>query len=248
MQYITLLCRFTTIDDRNLPAGNNDPWNIRRKPYNTWFVMFKELDIDNWPRKATYEFFKNYDDPFFNFSANIDVTDIYRFCKENGIGVALTLLYYSLVTANQIREFRIRLYEGRLVEFDKIHATQTILNDDETFSFSYYEMKDDVFEFNRAGKEALEKYKKLKTFDVETDRADLIYYSVIPWVSFTSFKHASRLDRSQTVPRIVFGKLFQEGDRKIMPLSVEANHTIMDGLHVGRFFTGFQEIACSAGK
>jgi chloramphenicol O-acetyltransferase len=39
--------------------------------------------------------------------------------------------------------------DGRLVEFDRIHATQTILNDDETFSFAYYEMKDDVFEFDR---------------------------------------------------------------------------------------------------
>jgi chloramphenicol O-acetyltransferase type A len=128
------------------------------------------------------------------------------------------------------------------VEFDGIHATQTILNDDETFSFAYFEMKDDVFEFNREGKAALEKYKILKTFDVESDRADLIYYSVIPWVSFTSFKHAGRLDKKQTIPRIVFGKIFDRDDRKSMPLSVEANHTIMDGFHVGKFFKGFQEI------
>jgi len=53
-----------------------------------------------------------------------------------------------------------------------------------------------VVEFDRAGREALEKYKRLKTFDVERDRLDLIYYSVIPWVSFTSFKHASRIDRT----------------------------------------------------
>ena len=139
-------------------------------------------------------------------------------------------------------KFRIRLVDGRLVEFDSIHATQTILNDDETFSFAYFEMKDDVFEFDRAGKAARDKYKALHTFDVEADRSDLIYYSVIPRVSFTSFKHASRLDKTQTVPRIVFGKMFDDRDRKLMPLSVEANHTIMDGFHVGRLFTRFQEI------
>src|SRR5258706_4540383 len=204
--------------------------------------MFTELDIEKWPRKATYEFFKDYEDPFFNFTANVDVSSAYRFCKKNDLAISLALLYYSLVTANEIREFRIRLVAGRLVEFDRIHATQTILNDDETFSFAYFEMKDDVFEFNKSGKEARERYKALKTFDVESDRSDLIYYSVIPWVSFTSFKHASRLDKSQTVPRIVFGKLFNEGGRMLMPLSVEANHTIMDGFHVGKFFTGFQDI------
>ena len=207
--------------------------------------MYSELDIENWPRKSTFEFFREYEDPFFNFTANLDVSVVYRFCKQNGLAFSLTALYYSLVTANEIREFKIRLLNGRLMEFDCVHATQTILNDDETFSFSYFEMKDDVFEFNRTGKAALEKYKALKTFDVESDRSDLIYYSVIPWVSFTSFKHASRLDKSQSVPRIVFGKLFDQGDRKLMPLSVEANHIIMDGFHVGKFFNRFQEIVNS---
>lgn len=202
--------------------------------------MYTELDIKKWPRKTTYEFFKDYEDPFFNFTANIDVSSVYRFCKKNDLAVSLTLLYYSLVTANEIREFRIRLVEGRLVEFDRIHATQTILNDDETFSFAYFEMKDDVFDFNRSGKAAREKYKALKTFEVESDRSDLIYYSVIPWVSFTSFKHASRLIKSQTVPRIVFGKLFADSNRMLMPLSVEANHTIMDGFHVGNFLHAFR--------
>ncbi len=204
--------------------------------------MYSEVDIDNWPRRSTYEFFKDYEDPFFNFTANVDASLVYRFCKENGLSFSLTGLYYSLVTANEIREFRMRLVDGRLVEFECVHGTQTILNEDETFSFAYFEMKEDVFEFNRAGKAAVEKYKSLKTFDVEIDRRDLIYYSVIPWVSFTSFKHASRLDKGQTVPRIVFGKLFDSGGRTLMPLSVEANHMIMDGLHVGRFFTRFQEL------
>lgn len=207
--------------------------------------MFTEIDLDNWPRKLTYEFFKDYDDPFFNFAANVDVTHLYRFCKQNGLAFSLTALYCSLLAANQIREFRIRLFEGRLVEFDKVEATQTILNEDETFSFCYFEMHNDVFEFDRSGKAALAKYKALKTFDVEADRVDLIYYSVIPWVSFTSFKHASRMDKRNTVPRIVFGKMFDEGSTKKMPLSVEANHTIMDGVHVGKLFNRFQEIADS---
>ena len=207
--------------------------------------MFTQVDIDAWPRRATYEFFQNYDDPFFNLAANVDVTHLYRFCKQNDLAFSLTALYCTQQAANEIREFRIRLFEGRLVEFDKIHATQTILNVDETFSFCYFEMQGDVVEFNRTGKAALAKYKALKTFDVEADRVDMIYYSVIPWVSFTSFKHATRLDKTQTVPRIVFGKIFNEGNAKKMPLSVEANHTIMDGVHVGKLFKRFQEIADS---
>ncbi len=204
--------------------------------------MYSEVDLDKWPRRSTYEFFKDYEDPFFNFTANLDATTAYRFVKDHQLSFSLTGLYCSLVAANASREFRIRMLDGRFVEFDRIHATQTILNDDETFSFAYFEMVDDVFEFNASGQAAMAKYKHLRTFDVETDRMDLIYYSVIPWVSFTSFKHASRLDRTQTIPRIVFGKLFDDGhNRRLLPLSVEANHMIMDGFHVGQFFIRFQE-------
>ena len=207
--------------------------------------MHKELDLEAWPRRTTYEFFRNYEDPFFNFTANVDVTRLYRFCKENGLAYSLAGLFYSQQTVNAIPEFRIRLVDNKLVRFDEIHATQTILNDDETFSFCYFENKPDVFEYNTAGRAALEKYKALKTFDVETDRLDMIYYSVIPWVSFTSFKHASRIDKTQTVPRIVFGKIFDDDSVKKMPVSVEANHAMMDGLHVGKYFNLFQETIAS---
>lgn len=202
--------------------------------------MHKPVDIGTWTRKATYEFFKDYADPFFNFCANIDVTSLYAFSKANNLSYSLASLFISLQAANELREFRIRLAEDGLIEFDTIHATQTILNDDETFSFAYYEMKPDIFSFDNDGRAARSRYKALKSFDVETGRLDLIYYSVIPWVSFTSFKHASRLDRLQTIPRIVFGKVFDSGERKLMPVSVEVNHAIMDGLHVGRFFEIFQ--------
>ncbi len=203
--------------------------------------MFKEIDIESWNRKATFEFFREFEDPFFNITANLDVTGLHSFCKKNNLLFSLANLFCSLEAANKIREFRIRLKEDRLVEFESIDATQTILNADETFSFCYFARTRDVFEFDAEGRAAIEKYSKLRTFDVESDRIDLIYYSVIPWVSFTSFKHASRFDNKQTVPRMVFGKLFDDGVRKLIPHSVEVHHAMMDGLHVGKYFELLQK-------
>jgi chloramphenicol O-acetyltransferase type A len=203
--------------------------------------MFQEVDINTWERKTTYEFFRNYEDPFFNITANLDVTELYRFCKANDLAFSLAALFLSLETANEIREFRLRMMGETVVEFDRVEATQTILNDDETFSFCYFPTQKDIFEFDRSGKIAREKYKALKTFDVESDRIDLIYYSAIPWISFTSFKHASRQNNRQTVPRMVFGKIFDDGPRRMMPFSVEVHHALVDGVHVGRFFNSFQE-------
>ncbi len=202
--------------------------------------MEREIDIKTWNRRRTYEFFKDFEDPFFNMTANLDVSKIYTFCAEYDFSYSLACLFFSQQTVNEIPEFRIRQLDNKLVQYDLVEATQTILQDDETFSFCYFEHKPNIFQFDQAGKEAREKYKALNTFDVETERLDLIYYSVIPWVSFTSFKHATRFDKTQTIPRIVFGKYFYEGDVLKMPVSVEANHTIMDGIHVGKYFNQFQ--------
>lgn len=204
--------------------------------------MFKTIDVDTWPRKEIFYFFRDFEDPFFNMTANVDVTRLYEVCKRKGYSFSLAALFCSQSALNTIPEFRMRLLDGRVVEYDQVHATQTILNDDETFSFCYFENKADIETFDAAGKAARDRYKKLKTFDVETDRIDMIYYSVIPWISFTSFKHASRLDNTKTVPRIVFGKTFNDSVSLKMPVSVEGHHSMMDGLHVGKFFNAFQDI------
>jgi chloramphenicol O-acetyltransferase type A len=203
--------------------------------------MFKEIDLESWSRKATFGLFREYDDPFFNITANVDVAPLYTFCKTKGLLFSLACVFFSQQTANGIREFRLRLMDGRVVEFDRIHASQTILNDDDTFSFSYLESAETVEAFDKSGKAARDRYRELKTFDVAVDRIDLIYYSVIPWISFTAFKHAVWRDPAQSVPRIVFGKVFPEGGSLQMPVSVEVHHALVDGLHVGRYFQRFQE-------
>jgi len=203
--------------------------------------MYREIDLENWERRATFEFFKDFKDPFFNMAANLDVTRLYHFCKQNDMPFSIAALYFSIAMANEIREFRLRMIGETVVEFDQVEATQTILNEDNTFSFCYFPLKDSLEEFVREGITAREKYRELKSFDVEKDRIDLVYYSVIPWVSFTSFKHANSGDNRQTVPRMVFGKMFEIGDRRLMPFSVEAHHCLMDGYHVGRYFNVLQE-------
>jgi chloramphenicol O-acetyltransferase type A len=202
---------------------------------------FTEVDVDRWNRKAAFGFFCEYEDPFFNMTAQMDVTRLDRMCRDERLSFSISALYFSQLAANAIDEFRMRLLDGRPVKYDLVEATQTILLEDESFGFCYFPWFEDLREFNANGRRMIEKYRELATFDVETERIDLIYYSVIPWVSFTSFKHASRFDRTKTVPRIVFGKKYESGGKVLMPVSVEANHIMMDGLHMGRYFEGLQD-------
>ena len=47
--------------------------------------MKKILDIENWNRKEHFLFFKNFDDPFFGVTADVDFTDTYRKAKEDKV-------------------------------------------------------------------------------------------------------------------------------------------------------------------
>jgi chloramphenicol O-acetyltransferase type A len=44
------------------------------------------------------------------------------------------------------------------------------------------------------------------------------------------------------VPKISFGKFIKENDRTLMPFSVEVHHSLMDGLHVGRYIARIEEL------
>jgi hypothetical protein len=42
---------------------------------------YTEVDISTWARRTTFEFFRDYTDPYFNITANVDVTKLRRFCR-----------------------------------------------------------------------------------------------------------------------------------------------------------------------
>ena len=217
-------------------AGRYYRRRINMSTYQLW-------DIEQWPRRNQFQFFRTYEDPFFQLCGNIEVTRLYQYAKEQQWSYSLSCLYFALAAANRQEEFRLRWLDGQLVLFDRIHAGQTILAADNTFLFCYFEWEADAAAFVAKGKANIERQLASRELDPNTSQQDLIYFSVIPWISFTGLKHARRGPAGMDgIPRIVFGKMFEEGNRRFMPLSVEANHALMDGYHVGRFFSDFQEL------
>lgn len=201
----------------------------------------KKFDIDSWNRKSQYEFFKTYDDPFFNLTTELNVTGLYDYCKKNDLSFFLACLHFAVESANEIPEFRLRIINNTLFEFEKIDIGSTVLNADNSFSFCYFERKNTVFDFDLNGKEILKKNGESDDFDSNKEVVNLIYASSIPWVSFTSIKHARSIEREKSgIPKFVFGKFFEKDNIKKMPFSIEVHHALMDGFHVGNFLEIFQ--------
>jgi len=212
------------------------------------FMKMKFLDLENWNRKKLFYFFREYEQPFFNICADVNVTSLVKFTKERNISFFKASLYLSLRAANEIEPFRYRIRGNKVIVHEVIDGGSTVLNDDETFSFSYFDYDPNFQKFEEKATRELERISNEKPLDPADDRDDLIHYSMIPWISFTSFTHARKSAKEDSVPKIVFGKYAEQNDLIKMPVSVEVHHSVMDGIHVGKFFELFQVYLNSPGK
>ena len=150
------------------------------------------------------------------------------------------MVYVIARAANAIPEFRQRIREGGAVEHEIVHPASTIMAEGDLFTFCTFEYLEDFYLFAARAAEQIACVKEDPTVENEVGRDDLLYMTAIPWVSFTSFMHPLLLNPADSVPRFAWGKFFEEGKSLKMPLSVQGHHALMDGLHVGRFYSEVQ--------
>lgn len=203
----------------------------------------KTIDINSWRRKEHYEFFKNYEEPFFGITTNIDCTKAYKKAKETNVSFFLYYMHKSLLAVNAVEELRYRIENNAPVVYDVIHGSTTVQNANQLFAFVFLPFSADFETFYKNAKESVEKGKRLQGLGLDENAArhDVIHYSTIPWVSFTSVTHERCFTNGDSVPKITFGKLFECNGKLLLPVAFNAHHGLVDGLHAGKYFEKFQE-------
>lgn len=199
------------------------------------------VDMQTWPRRNHFRFFRTFDHPHFSMCVNVDVTAFYPFVKRNGYSLTVSMVYLIARASNAIPEFRQRIRGDQVVEHESVHPGFSILVDKDLFSFCDVEYAEDFSEFARRAAERIAYVKAHPDLEGNAAKDDVLYMSPIPWVSFTSFAHPMQLHPADSVPRFAWGKYFQEGDTLKMPLSVQGHHAVMDGIHMGRFYETMQD-------
>ncbi|MEM6841260.1 MAG: CatA-like O-acetyltransferase [Bacteroidota bacterium] len=200
----------------------------------------KKIDLESWNRKEQYYNFLDFENPFFNICADVNVQTLKSFTNKNKESFFLTSYYLVLKTVNAIDAFKLRIRNNEVVMHERIRGSCPILKDNDNFGYGYFNYLDKYVEFKLDATKIIDEVKSGAPFDPKFDEDDLIHSSVIPWVSFKSFEHARRLNRGDSVPKIVMGKTYQDAKNLMMPVSVSGHHSLMDGLHIGTFFEKFQ--------
>ena len=198
------------------------------------------FEITTWPRKDHFEFFSKFEEPFFGITAEVDCTLAYKNAKETGESFFLYYLYASLKAANSIENFRLRIENGEVYLYDAIHASPTINRPDGTFGFAYFDYHSDYQIFKTEAQKEIERVQNATGLVPAGAGQNVIHYSSLPWIKFTSVSHARAFSFPDSCPKITFGKTFEEGNKLLMPVAVHVNHALVDGIHVGKFLEEFQ--------
>jgi chloramphenicol O-acetyltransferase type A len=205
--------------------------------------MRTKVDFLSWSRREYYEHFGRCADPYFGVTSNVDCTVAYEVCKRCGYSFFVYYMFESIKAVNQVENFCYRVIDQDIWFFDRIHASTTIGRFDNSFGFALFEYLDDFEVFQKNAETQIAKVQNTSGLCVDGDakRFDVIHCTTLPWFSFTSFRHEKNVDGKESIPKIAFGKFFECGNKKWLPVSVHVNHGLVDGYHVGKYFELFQK-------
>jgi chloramphenicol O-acetyltransferase type A len=203
-----------------------------------------KVDIENWNRKEHFEFFSAFEDPSFGISSEVLCTKAYHLCKETGDSFFAYYLHRSLQAVNETNEFKYRISDDEVVICDTIHAGPTIARKDGSFGFSFIPYTADFNIFKAELQKEIDNVESCSGLrkSIDAERINVIYYSTLPWIRFTGLKHPFSSKETAGIPKITFGKVFQQGSNMIMPIAIQAHHGLVDGLHISRYLEKFETL------
>lgn len=202
-----------------------------------------EIDIANWNRKEHFEFFSSMNEPFFGLVQTIDATVAYQHCKKHSISFFTYYLHCVLQAVNEVENLRYRIVDGKPVVFDEIDASATIMRADKTFGFSFMKYSADFNVFEQIVTDEVARMQQTTGLFTRNDfKENLIHFSAVPWVNFTSLSHARSFTYPDSCPKVSIGKLVENNGRFEFSVAVHAHHGLVDGYHLGLFFNRLQEL------
>lgn len=201
--------------------------------------MKQKVDIDTWVRKEHFKLFSQFEEPIYGVVVNVDVTTAYQFAKAHRISFFLYCIYRALGAAQFTEPFKYRIEGDEVFIYDRIDAASTVPRDNGTFGFGYYQYYPTLTAFMPEAEKEIADVKS-RTDLVRSSIENIIRFSALPWIDFTSISHARMFSAKMSGPSISFGKMTEKDGRRTMPVSIHVHHALVDGLHIGQFIEAFQ--------
>ena len=151
----------------------------------------------------------------------------------------MVLIYVVSNCANGIEGFRYRFLDGRVVLYDRIDTAFTYMDKEtELFKVVNVPMQDTLEEYIAIAAKTAENQKEYFTGPLA---GDVFQFSPLPWISYTHISHTNLGKKDNATPLFDWGKYFERDGKTILPFSVQAHHSFVDGIHVGKLADVLQD-------
>lgn len=200
---------------------------------------YRIIDETTWDRAMHCAVFRNSVEPAFCITFEADVSGLKKYVKENSLSFTLATVYAVCKCANQIEEFRYRFVDDKVVLFDNIDTAFTYLKKETNlFKVVNVPMMNDLKEYCISAKRITDEQEDYFTGPLGND---VFQCSPMPWVTYTHISHTNSGKKDNATPLFDWGKYYEKNGRWIMPVSVQAHHSFVDGIHIGKFVDALEK-------
>ncbi len=194
---------------------------------------YKVIDEKSGDRAMHCAVFRNSVEPAFCVTFEIEITSFLEKIKKQNLSFTLSMVFAVCKCANEIEAFRYRFLDGEVVLFDKIDTAFTYLNKEtELFKVVNVPMADTLEEYVKSAAQIANEQTE---YFSEPLGNDIFQCSPMPFLTYTHISHTNSGKKDNATPLFDWGKYYEKDGKIIMPVSVQAHHSFVDGIHIGRF-------------
>ncbi|WP_125707276.1 CatA-like O-acetyltransferase [Lacticaseibacillus porcinae] len=206
-------------------------------------MTFTPIDMATWPRQQYFYYFTKMAPMSFTISAKLDITETYDQLHEQNLGFFPGYLYLTSKVLTTMPEFRIgRNDEGQLGYFDHLNPSYTVIHDDHTITSCWSEYDPDFQTFSQCVHDDTQAAVQVAGPVGKADQPSNSFEAgMLPWVHFDSYTPMPVNGLPSFAPVLQAGRWEVIDGKRMMPLSITANHAVADGYHVSDLFTRLQQ-------
>lgn len=200
----------------------------------------KVLDMNTYKRKDHFDYFRSLAYPYVGVTVDIDITDFLEMIKEKKYPFFLSFLWCVNQACNEIPQFRQRIVNDSIVEYEYCHTSHTVSKEDETYAYCTLDARMSLDEFIQKSLPIHNRAKEEGNIEESAEEAQsLIFISTIPWISYTSLIQPVPIPADSN-PRVTWGKYKEENGKVLMPVSTLCHHALVDGKHLANFYQALE--------
>lgn len=202
-------------------------------------MKYRPIDLERWPRREHFTYFSAMADPYVGVTAQVDITDFLAACRAEELPFFLSFLYCAGRAANAVPQLRQRIVGGAPVEFDSCDTSHTVMREDGTYSYCRLDCMQPFEQYLPAALALQEEARAHGGLDDGEDAVSLLFISTLPWVRYTAIRQPVPMPADSN-PRLTWGRFEERDGQATMPVTLLANHALVDGAHIGAFFQALE--------